>query len=1510
MFLKIKKGLLAFVAVAFTAAVCLLAVAGLTLGTPYARRVSAEGEIPDGAYAKLEFDGATNYYLTSDGSSLSTVFTDANAKQTTEESPAKITVLADRKEAITATLTVEASKFIMLDLNGCMLDFSGFAETPITVSDGTLTLTDSNPTTEHKYYVNEANGLYVFSDSGLNICKGGVITGGSTLNDGGAVSVTSTFIMEGGTIAGNQAARGGGVGVNNGTFEMKGGAIKGNVSSNKGGGVYLTKASQSVLKISGMCHITDNYNYKSGKKTATNVDINSVTNGGVSIIIGGELSKDGMDSVIGLTPVTLDKTNYVNFYGDGNATYNEDREISDFFVLDDEATSGATKNYAVTTNLSGSALVQRYATLDDAWTAASNATSSATVEMYAGADTTSTLEVASGKIINLDLNGHTLEYKGTAISPVIKVVGSFRLADGGKTENAEGTLTGGKLGGVNVAGGTFTMNGGTITGNDAALGGGVNVAAGTFTMNGGTITNNTVTNNGGGVYVANGGTFNVSGTLNISDNTKVDGAQNNVYLDGTSKINVSGALSEGAIISISNTGNIATGYIQADKAALHFVPDSNSSACVSAKSGAVTIDTHTGGTATCTNKAVCENCGEEYGETDPDNHTPDLSKWEDTVDNHYRVCKDCKVKIESTKAAHDTSGTDGACSVCGYKPQSTHSPQDPVRENEKKATCIRAGSYEEVVYCSICENEISRITKTIPATGKHELTSLKITKINSNNYDAFDKIKTENIVVKTHCATCDQDIATIAATDYKVVYKNGNCFHAGDTSVTVEYITAADKKLTAPVSVARVGKLSVAVTWQYSEKAVNPVWGDWKSEFNYRSNLQDLKPNVRAVFTDGNGVEREYRGSDTLVITLKDGERQSAIRDAGDYTLSLNVNASEFADYSFTDNNKTIKIKPASVELNNEDNFYWQMEENDAALLSGYIDESVFKYFSTPDTGRTRVERSVVRDRNKKVVINLFGAHSTDIMGEDGVYDIEYDGEYFAQGLGKYTAKAILTLNNPNYVFKITGSFPADRHMKVEINDDGTVSITKIWYIAQVDNGLLSQQSGEAYGKDWTLKGWTYGAQIERYAPRLEHGDPGEYLSTKTFAANDDLVTFELYSIVSDEEVDRVLIGEKFNRYAFADYINSSMPAGSYVLVVYVNKYTSIEHVHWYDGTQHDGQMAGIFYDAFESEFNFTVAKAAFTQTNIDTLANTTYNFTYDGNIHLFDDTFKLNAPVKGDRVGEWAKADYDSYFGNAELTYNLTRWDTGAYLTADGVASFNNEWQKPQGVDSYTVRYKLTAPNYRDLGGDKYFTVVINKADYNMSKVTYDDLEATYDGTVRNITVKGLPEGVSYHADGRINAGTHKLIVTFTGDTVNYNPIPSDSVTLIIYKAHVAVPETHTATFDGNSYTYIPDSPLYEVVGDATFTKAGKYDITLSLKDADNYTWHTEDGVISNTTFKVQLDLKAEQKPVGPAQSNGGNTVDVWLILDIIMGVVIAGEVVYIVCRLLRKNKDTEGAE
>lgn len=46
-----------------------------------------------------------------------------------------------------------------------------------------------------------------------------------------------------------------------------------------------------------------------------------------------------------------------------------------------------------------------------------------------------------------------------------------------------------------------------------------------------------------------------------------------------------------------------------------------------------------------------------------------------------------------------------------------HSPAAAVRENETAATCVLAGSYDSVVYCAVCGEELSRETVTVEASG-------------------------------------------------------------------------------------------------------------------------------------------------------------------------------------------------------------------------------------------------------------------------------------------------------------------------------------------------------------------------------------------------------------------------------------------------------------------------------------------------------------------------------------------------------------------------------------------------------------------------------------------------------------------------------------------------------------------------------------------------------------------------------------------------------------------------
>ena len=155
---------------------------------------------------------------------------------------------------------------------------------------------------------------------------------------------------------------------------------------------------------------------------------------------------------------------------------------------------------------------------------------------------------------------------------------------GGEICNGKGAQNGG---GVYVNG-IFNMTSGTISNNMAAQnGGGVFVNNNSsFSMTGGKIEGNTA-ECGGGVYYpsdSSQATFKLSGGSVINSNKKTDGTANNVYVFTNNPIQLTGALTDSAYISVSpekwpestddHSVKVATGSDQDVTAAVaHFAVD-------------------------------------------------------------------------------------------------------------------------------------------------------------------------------------------------------------------------------------------------------------------------------------------------------------------------------------------------------------------------------------------------------------------------------------------------------------------------------------------------------------------------------------------------------------------------------------------------------------------------------------------------------------------------------------------------------------------------------------------------------------------------------------------------------------------------------------------------------------------------------------------------------------------------------------------------------------------------
>lgn len=221
--------------------------------------------------------------------------------------------------------------------------------------------------------------------------------------------------------------------------------------------------------------------------------------------------------------------------------------------------------------------------------------------------------------------------------------------------------------------------------------------------------------------------------------------------------------------------------------------------------------------ASCTSAGTvyftCADCGYSYSEPGQSALGHDWSEWlyddedESSAYQHVRYCVRCEKEIESEphnyveNAQLSTPATCTAagvrrlvCEGCGHVieqeiPMADHTPGEPVRENEVPATASADGSYDEVVYCTVCLAELSREAHVIPASG-HTHTPGEPVRENEvaptctvdGSYDAV-----------VYCTECGEEISretvTVSATghDYDAVVTAPACLTQGYTTYTCKH---------------------------------------------------------------------------------------------------------------------------------------------------------------------------------------------------------------------------------------------------------------------------------------------------------------------------------------------------------------------------------------------------------------------------------------------------------------------------------------------------------------------------------------------------------------------------------------------------------------------------------------------------------------------------------------------------------------------------------------------------
>ena len=145
-----------------------------------------------------------------------------------------------------------------------------------------------------------------------------------------------------------------------------------------------------------------------------------------------------------------------------------------------------------------------------------------------------------------------------------------------------------------------------------------------------------------------------------------------------------------------------------------------------------------------------------------------------TVVVSAKVCPHTTTRTERENEVDSTCGKTGTydevvyCSACGDElsrtertipKKNTHTNGTPVTENFVDSTCAEEGSYDEVIYCSVCGHEISRTEKAISKKNTH--TSDSSVKENIVDSTCAEEGSYDEVV---YCSVCGVELSRVEKT--------------------------------------------------------------------------------------------------------------------------------------------------------------------------------------------------------------------------------------------------------------------------------------------------------------------------------------------------------------------------------------------------------------------------------------------------------------------------------------------------------------------------------------------------------------------------------------------------------------------------------------------------------------------------------------------------------------------------------------------------------------------------
>ncbi|MBQ9946317.1 MAG: FIVAR domain-containing protein, partial [Clostridia bacterium] len=160
-------------------------------------------------------------------------------------------------------------------------------------------------------------------------------------------------------------------------------------------------------------------------------------------------------------------------------------------------------------------------------------------------------------------------------------------------------------------------------------------------------------------------------------------------------------------------------------------------------------------------EASCTKEGEEMRDCNNCNHSE--TKVIEMKDHDYESVVTLPTCTKDGYTTYDCKNCD-ASYIDDETGMLGHKNADPVIENEVEAECEKEGSYDTVVYCSVCNEELSRVKTTVPAKDHTEAAAVIENEVEAE----CEKEGSYDTVV--YCSVCNKELSrvktTVPATDH------------------------------------------------------------------------------------------------------------------------------------------------------------------------------------------------------------------------------------------------------------------------------------------------------------------------------------------------------------------------------------------------------------------------------------------------------------------------------------------------------------------------------------------------------------------------------------------------------------------------------------------------------------------------------------------------------------------------------------------------------------------------